>query len=137
MKKYTTTILLIISVFIAEAHSYTGKYAMLKQNWIWTIDRTMELQWNIKYLSDQINAVIYFVAMYFYTPNRVNISTVLSFIILCVIDFLMYLHNFKTLHYGSVYAWIVMLWGIMFFSPIIKVQINNLWKCITQNRIKR
>ena len=130
MRKYITTWLLILSIFIAESHSYTGKYALLKQNWIWTIDRTMELQWNLKYLADQINAIIYFFAMYFYIPNRINRTTVISFIILCFVDLLMYFHNYKTLYYGSVYVWVTMVWVLLFYKEIIRAKTNFLWKKI-------
>lgn len=75
----------------------------------------MELQWNVKYLSDEVNAILYFLAMFFYNRNKVNKTTVLTFIILCFIDLAMYLHNFKTLHYGSVYVWTLGVWTIVFY----------------------
>lgn len=136
MRKHLTPILLILSIFIAESHSYLGKYSGVRQNWILTLDRTMELQWNVKYLSDQINAVIYFFAMYFYIPNKINKTTVTAFIILCFIDIGMYFHNFKTLNYGSVYVWGVIVWVSLFFREEIKHKISKLWHLIKQTILK-
>lgn len=130
MRKYLTTWLLILSIFIAESHSYTGKYAMMQQNWVWTLDRTQELQWNIKDMSDQINAIIYFFAMYFYIPNRKNKTTAISFIILCFVDLFMHLHNYKTLYYGSVYVWISLLWVGIYYKNTVKKETITLWKKI-------
>lgn len=136
MRKYLTTILLILSIFIAESHSYLGRYSAVKQNWILALDRTMELSWNVKLLSDQINAVIYFFAMYFYIPNKVNKTTVTAFIILCFIDMAMYFHNYKTLNYGSVYVWVVITWVCIFYIEVIKHKISNLWHLIKQTILR-
>lgn len=116
MTRYLTTWLLIFSIVIAESHSYLPeRYALKKENWILTVDRTMEVRWNVKYLSDQTNAILYFLAMFFYNRNKVNKTTVLTFIILCLIDLVMYVHNFKTLHYGSVYVWSLGVWAVVFY----------------------
>lgn len=116
MSKYLTTWLLIISIVIAESHSYIPEpYASKKENWILTINQTMEVRWNVWFLSDQINAILYFLAMFFYNRNKVNKTTVLTFIILCLIDLVMYVHNFKTLHYGSVYVWSLGVWAVVFY----------------------
>lgn len=132
MKKYATTWLLIASIVIAEAHSYLPyEYAMKKENWIYSVDRTMEIQWNVKYLADQVNAVLYFVAMFFYNRNKVNKTTVLTFIILCIIDLGMYLHNYKTLHYGSVYVWTLGVWTVIYyrFTLMNYVKIKTVLLC--------
>ncbi len=133
MRRYATTLLLILSIFIAESHSYTGKYATLEQNWVMTLDRTQELQWNIKDVSDEINAIIYFFAMFFYMPNRVNKTTVISFIALCFVDLLMWFHNYKTLNYGSVYVWIIVVWGVIFFREEVKTKIIRLCRKIKRH----
>lgn len=117
MRKYATTWLLILSIVIAESHSYIPeKYASKKENWIHTIDRTQELQWNVKDVSNEVTAIIYFLAMFFYNKNRANKATVVTFIVLCFIDMVMWFHNYKTLHYGSVYVWILGIWGLTFFT---------------------
>lgn len=122
MRKYGTTLILILSIVIAESYSYAGKYAMVKQNWIYSVDRTMELQWNLKYAADQVNAILYFIAMFLYNKNRINKTTVVTFIILCFIDLVMYFHNFKTLHYGSVYVWTFIIWVILYYLiPKVKI----------------
>lgn len=123
MRKYATTWLLLISIFIAEAHSYVGRCATVVQNWIYAVERPMEIQWNIKYASDQVNAIIYFVAMLLYLPNRINRTTVITFIILCIVDAAMYFHNFKTLYYGSVYLWTIILWLFLYNIKAIRYAI--------------
>lgn len=117
MRKYATTWLLVLSIIIAESHSYIPeKYATKKENWIYAIDWPMELQWNVKFVSDQVNAILYFLAMFFYNRNAYNKATVVTFIILCCIDLIMYFHNGKTLHYGSVYIWSLGIWAISLYT---------------------
>jgi L-lactate permease len=110
------TWILLVTIFIAESHSYAGRFSTVKQNWILTIDRTMEIQWNLKYLADEINAILYFFSFYFYRKNSINKATLITFIIFCLIDAVMYVHNFKTLFYGSVYVWLGGIWVIVFWS---------------------
>lgn len=114
--KYLTTWLLLASIVIAESHTYIPeKYATLKQNWIYSVDWTIELRWNVKYLSDQINAILYFLAMFFYNKNTINKATVMTFIFLCCIDLVMYVHNAKTLYYGSAYVWTLGIWALVYY----------------------
>lgn len=125
MKKYATTWILILSIVIAESHSYLpDEYAMKKENWILTVDVSMPVSWNVKFLSDEITAILYFVAMLFYNGNKVNKTTVITFIILCVIDLVMYVHNYKTLHYGSVYVWLLGVWVLVFYRQVIWKRIS-------------
>lgn len=130
IKKYLTTWLLVLSIVISESHSYVpDKYAEKKGNWIYSIDRPMELQWNIKFLSDEINMILYGVAMFFFKRNRINETTVITFIFLCCIGLGMYFHNFKTLHYGSVYVWTLGIWFVVHIrQPIWKAVKCSLWK---------
>lgn len=117
MRKYATTWLLILSIVIAESHSYIPeKYANKKENWIYSIDWTMEVSWNVKLLSHEVNGILYFLAMFFYNRNRVNKATVVTFIFSCCIDLIMYLHNGKTLYYGSVYVWTLGIWAVAFYA---------------------
>lgn len=117
MKRYATTWLLILSIVIAESHSYIPeKYASKEQNWIRTINWTMTVSWNVKFLANEINAILYFLAMFFYNKNKYNKATVVTFIFLCCIDLIMYLHNGKTLYYGSVYIWTLGIWAVTFYA---------------------
>lgn len=116
---------MILSIVIAESHSYLpDEYAMKKENWILTVDVSMPVSWNVKFLSDEITAILYFVAMLFYNGNKVNKTTVITFIILCVIDLVMYVHNYKTLHYGSVYVWLLGVWVLVFYRQVIWKRIS-------------
>lgn len=133
MKRYATTIILIISIVIAEAHSFVpDEYATKKQNWIYSIDRTMEIQWNVKFLGDQINLILYSLALFFYNRNKVNRTTVVAFICFSVIELGMYFHNYKTLNYGSVYVWTLVIWLLVynqyFIVKAVKRSLNKLIK---------
>lgn len=121
---------MVLSVVIAETHSYIPKEdAERKMNWVYSIDRTMELQWNVKFVSDQIVQIAYFLAMVFYRRNKINETTVITFIILCCIDLGMWFHNFKTLHYGSVYVWTLGIWFVVYGRQSIRKAVRrSLWK---------
>lgn len=132
MRKYTTTWLLLFSIIIAETYTYLPKwYALREENWIRTVPTPMLNHWNVKFLCNEVNAVLYFVAMFFYNRNKVNKTTVLTFIILCIIDLGMYLHNYKTLHYGSVYVWTLGVWTVIYyrFTLMNYVKIKTVLLC--------
>lgn len=121
-----TTCILILSIVVAESHTYIPpQYVAIKQNWIYSIDRTMEIQWNVKYLSDQVNMILYFLAMFFYNGNRINKTTVVTFIYLSIIELGMYFHNYKTLHYGSVYVWTLGIWFVLYNQYFIRRSVKR------------
>jgi hypothetical protein len=125
--KYLTTWLVLLSIVIAESHTYIPeKYAILKQNWIHTIDWTMTVRWNVKMLADEINAILYGFAMLCYNRNRINKATVITFIVLCCVDLPMYLHNGNTLYYGSVYAWLLGIWTLAYY--LLTKNAKTTWK---------
>lgn len=128
--RYSTTWILIFSIFVAESHSCLGSKGSVEYNWGWTVNWTMEMQWYVKYLSEEVNSILYFTAMFLYAPNKINQTTVLSFIILCFADLFMWIHNFKTLSYGSVYVWLIVVWGLLFYRGLIRAKIISLWKKI-------
>lgn len=126
IRRHKTTCILVLSIVIAESHSYVpANYAEKKVNWIYSIDRTMEIQWNVKNLSDQIVQILYFLAMFFYNGNRVNKTTVVTFIVLSIIELGMYFHNYKTLHYGSVYVWTLGIWFALYNQYFIRKSVKR------------
>lgn len=121
--KIASTLIILVSIVIAEAHSYIPEpYASKVENWIRTVDWPMEVWWNAKMLGDEINSILYAFAMFLFIPNRVNKSTAVAFIFLCCVDLIMYLHNAKTLHYGSVYIWALGIWTLAYYLLTKKMQ---------------
>lgn len=115
--KYLTTYLLASTLFIGELHTFwESDPGLEKYNWIWTVQRPMSIQWNIKYLTDQVLPIIYFIAFFYYgkTHNKVNKTTVLSFLIFVSIDTFMYFYNYKTEGYWKMYLWIPVFWLIIY-----------------------
>lgn len=115
MKKYITTYLLALTLPLGELHTCWEKSEPVEQNWIWKVSRPMSTQWNVKYAVDQILPIFYILAALFYTKNRVNKTTVLSFIFLISVDTLMYFYNFKTYGYGWTYFSVALFWVIVYF----------------------
>lgn len=120
MKQYLTTILLTASVLIGEVHTFWEKLPVKQQNWILTIDRTMAVQWNVKFVSLQVNYILIAVALMYYHKNRLNVTAAAVFVLFQVADFLLYFYNYKTAGYGFIYI------GLAAFGFIHYKWINKL-----------
>jgi len=114
MRKYLTSILLWFSLLLSELHTFWENASKEKVNWIIGKFRPMTIQWNIKMVTDQLWYILIFVAMLYYERNRINKTTVLTFICFSVIDTAMYFINYKTYQYSIVYFILVILW-ILFY----------------------
>jgi hypothetical protein len=112
MIKYSTTFILMLTVLVGELHTFWENGSTEVVNWIWSENVPMTVQWNIKYLTNQVNMTLYFVALFLfaYYPNRVNFATVSAFILFSLVDTLMYLYNFKRYEYGLSYFILLILW---------------------------
>jgi hypothetical protein len=129
MKKYATTLILALTIFIGELHTFWERSSYEAVNWIWKRSTPMALQWNIKFVALQVNYVLWFIAAYYYGkyPNRGNKTTVITFIWLAVLDMGMYFYNYKTQYFGSVYLWLVVIWLLTYYWKNIW---QYLWKGI-------
>lgn len=114
MKRYLSTLLLASTLIIGEIHVLWEGGAARVQNWIWRVPVPMPLQWNIKYVCDQVNWIIVAIAIYKYTPSRVNKSAAATYIMFQITDTLLYFYNYKTYGYGWVYLWLI-LFGTVFY----------------------
>ena len=120
MLRYATTLILASTLIIGEVHTFWEKGSQDKVNWIINSYQPMTMQWNVKFLCDEINVILYFVAFYLYGkyPNRTNKATVLSFLFLAIVDMALYFWNFKTIDYHYVYfclavcGWMIYKFGI-------------------------
>lgn len=113
MRKYATSMILAATLPLGELHTFWERDTRV-QNWI--LDRTvpMTIQWNVKYLTDQVWWILVFIAMLLYVENRINKATALSFLVFSVLDLFMYIYNFKTYDYGYVYFIIAIIWIIFY-----------------------
>lgn len=116
MRKYISSILLSLTLFIGEIHTFWEKSFPKEQNWIIAKYVPMTVQWNIKYASMQLVVILYFLAFVLYVKNKVNRTTVLAFLILSILDTALYFYNFKTQSFGSVYLWFAFFWIWMYYG---------------------
>ena len=115
MRKYATSYILALTIMLGELHTFWEKGEQHVENWIVEEYRPMTVQWNVKYAIDELNPILYFVAMFLFVPNRVNKTTVLSFILFASVDTLSYFYNYKTYGYGWMYFLLVICWLIVYF----------------------
>lgn len=123
MRKYASTFILGILMLLSELHTFwKGDKRIV--NWIWAIDRKMEIQWNVKYLVGEIWFIGIMAAWLLYVKNRINYTTIVAYLIWFICDLGMYFYNYKTGGYWKVYYWIVPIWIITY-----------LWKGKTQDKL--
>jgi len=113
MKKYATTLLIWASLIIGELHTLFEKVEG-KYNWIVADYKPMKLSWNFKYAADQIWFILIGFAVLFYTPNRINKTTVQAYIAFCFVDICMYFYNYKQQGYEAIYTLLMIFWIIIF-----------------------
>ena len=119
MRRFLTTIILVITLPLGELHSYLAKDTRV-QNWIITVRRPMLVSWNIKFVEMEVVTILYFLAWLFYLKNRINKTTVVTFLILSIIDVGFYFYNYKLGGFGSVYLWFALIWLIIYYRHSIK-----------------
>ena len=127
MRKYLTTILLVATIPLGELHTFWHNDRTV-ENWIYAHPTPMLIQWNVKFLTNEITPIFYFLAWYFYKPNKINKTTVISFLWLAVFNLFLYFYDFKTgSKFGSVYLWFIGFWLL---TAGIKEIANYLWDWI-------
>lgn len=114
--KYLTTYLLAATILIGELHTFWERSSLQVSNWIIFRYVPMSLQWNIKFAADELNPILYFIAFLLYGkyPNRVNKTTVKTFIWFCTIDAGLYFLNWKTFSYGYMYVALIIIWFVTY-----------------------
>lgn len=120
--RYATTWALMITIILGEVHTFWERSKLVYENWVLFNYVPMSVQWNIKTAVDQLNFILYFVATFYYGryPNRVNMTTVRTFICFMIIDTGMYFYNYKTVNYGYVYFLLALIWAAMYYWPIVR-----------------
>jgi len=121
MRKYLTAILLSFSLLVSEVHTFWEGGAIRMQNWILKVDRTMALQWNIKFVCMQAQGIIVALSLFYYHSNRVNKTAAAAFVFYNIADTILYFYNYKLYGYGYVYLLIV-VFGIFYYYWQFKKQ---------------
>lgn len=103
-KKLTPVILLASTYLIGQAYVVFDSKEV--QNWIWMRPTPMPVEWNVKFLSEEINRIIEAVAFYMmlYKAPAIYRLTALEYLIYRIIDIFAYFYNYKTESY-----WFVMV----------------------------
>lgn len=114
MKRYLTSILLWFSLLLSELHTFWENASQKPVNWILKRSVPMSVQWNVKMLTDQIWYILIFVAMFYYKKNRINRTTVITFIFFSLFDTVMYVYNYKTYEYSIVYFLLLITWILIY-----------------------
>jgi len=103
--KYASAAILSISLIVGELHNFFA-YDTHIQNWILKVYRPATIEWNVKYLTDEILPVMYIAAILLYRNNKGNRVVVRSFLFWAIIDIWLYFYNYKTAGYHQVYLWL-------------------------------
>lgn len=76
----------------------------------------MLIQWNVKFLSAQVTTIFYFLAWIFYINNKniVNNTTIKCFLVLAIIDTLVYFYNYKMYGFASMYFLAIIIWLLIY-----------------------
>jgi hypothetical protein len=112
-RQYYTTLLIWFSLLTSEVHTI-WEGSKVNANWILTKNVPMNLQWNIKYLTDEIWFVLLAASIYYYVPNKINRTTAKAYFCFCVVDLCMYFYNFKQEGYDSIYTFLLIAWIIIY-----------------------
>jgi hypothetical protein len=111
-----TTWILMLTIVIGEVHTFWEKRPEIIENWFIARWMPLPVQQNVWLSAQQLNFILYFLAFYFYGKNcnRVNTSTVVTFIWFCVIDSAALFYNYKTFNYYIVYFLLALIWGVYY-----------------------
>lgn len=122
MKSYATSLILASTLLIGEIHTFWEKAPVRYENWIIHAYKPMTVQWNVKFVGEEVNWILFMVAMWYFGryPNRVNKITVRVFIAVAIVDLGLYFWNFKTVDYHYVYFCMVIVWAVMYWGKSIK-----------------
>lgn len=116
MRRYLTTLIFGATLIIGELHTFWEHSSVKPVNWIIARSVPMTLQQNIQIALSELNFILYGFAMLYYVPNRVNKSTVITFICFCTLDTLAHFYNYKTYDYWIVYLMLIIIWPLVYLK---------------------
>lgn len=116
MRKYLPAFLIgaIYIVSVAPVFWYNDPVVV---NWIWKNPRPMPIGWAMKYTADQLNWILIALAAYFLGvyPNRVNKTSMIVFLLWCILDCFAYFYNYKQIGYFAMYFWLPVAWLLIYY----------------------
>ncbi len=74
----------------------------------------MQMQWNVKYATDEVWFILMALAILNYQPNRINRTTVITYTVYCILDLFYYFYNYKQEGYGWVYTAVLATWILIY-----------------------
>lgn len=111
MRKYVTTLILLLSLIVQEVHIFFPDDVNNQVNLIWMNYKPMTLAWNIRYIENEVLPLLYFMAFYLYVPNFQNRLSVRVFLYFYIVNLIMYFCDFKALeNYYKIYLWMAGFW---------------------------
>lgn len=115
MKRYATTLLIWASLIVGEVHTFFENSQSV-QNWIVFDYVPMLLQWNVKFLGNELTGILIGLALILYQENRINRTTAKVYILFMIADFLMYFCTYKRDWYEWVYLFVLISWILIYNS---------------------
>lgn len=102
MRKYATTLIIWASLLLSELHTF---WEQTNQEISFTIGKyyPMNIQWAVKYMTDEFLFPLLALAVVLYKPNRINKASVLAYISFCIGDVGLFFYDFK--QDGELYQW--------------------------------
>lgn len=119
MRKYISSLLLAISLIVGEIHTFWEGGAIRMQNWIYSVDRTMALQWNIKFASMQLQGILIAFAIYYFVKSKANTTAAASFVFFQFVDTYRYFYNYKLDGFGWAYI-AAAVFGFLYYKLAFK-----------------
>jgi hypothetical protein len=112
--RYATTLLIWASLIVNEVHTFFENINK-EASWILTKDVPMLIQWNVKFIGDEVSGLLIALALLLYKKNRINETTVKVFVAYWVIDLVLYFYDYKQPDsYKWVYLVILILWILIY-----------------------
>ena len=105
IKKIIPILLLACTYFIGQLYSYWDYASTETVNWIWSKECPMNIAWNVKYLSEEVNRIIEATAFFLMIrkSEKMYKLVALEYLLYRCLDIMYYFYNFKTERYWFVF----------------------------------
>jgi high-affinity Fe2+/Pb2+ permease len=113
MKQYSTTLLIWASLIAGEIHTFFENLNVV-QNWILFDNVPMDIQWNVKFVGNEIQGVLIALALLTYKKNRINDTTAKVYVGYLIADLFLYFCNYKRDGYEWMYLFILISWILIY-----------------------
>lgn len=123
--RYKTTILIWASLIVNEAHTFFENVTK-EANWILTKKVPMLIQWNVKFVGEEVSGLLIALALLLYSKNKINDTTVKVFVLYWVMDLILYFYDYKGRDsYKWVYLVILISWILIYNHGSKRIRTTN------------